>query len=147
VGRLSRDYEEDSRRAIVTKTVADASIVALATANALEIDIQNEFEETFGISDIDNIDGWLEIVDTTEEDMNVAEVREWLFPRLAMKTGELANGLESLDHLESVNLRELFEENVVAILSFLMVASAELDEDWSNLIEKRWDEIEQNSIL
>lgn len=145
VGRLAQEYDEERQRDVLTKTIADASIVSLAAANTLDLELQTEFEETFGVSQ-DSVQEWVELVDTTESNLDVSETREWLFKRLAIPTGNMADGLESLDHLESLNLSEILDENIVEVLSFLMVASHQIDEDFVELIEQRWEVIEDEAI-
>lgn len=145
VGRLSRDQPEEEREGQVEKTIADGLIVAFATANTLELDLYTELEETFGES-FEEVTEWADFLDNTEEDMDVPEVREWLFNRLAMPTGEIANAVESLDHVESMNLREILDEELIQIISFLLVASNQLGLDPVELIEDRWETIEEESI-
>lgn len=145
VGRLAQEHDEDRQEEVLKKTIADAAIVSLATANTMEIDFQGELEETFGVSQ-ETVTDWTDLVDNTGKSMDVSEVREWLFTRLAIPTGKLADGLESLDHMESINLSEIFDENLVEILSFLMVASNQLEEGLPSLIEDRWETLEEEAI-
>jgi len=145
VGRLAHDHDEDRQREILTKTIADASIVTLAAANTLDLDLQTELEETFGVSP-DTIEGWTDIVDNTDSEFDIVETRKWLFSRLAIPTGNMADGLESLDHLESVTVSELFDESLIEVLSFLLVASNHIDRDIVALIEDRWETIEEQAI-
>lgn len=145
LGRLAHEHDEERQREDLTKTIADASIVTLAAANTLDLDLHTELEETFGVSH-ETIEGWTDIVDNTESDMDISETREWLFTRLAIPTGNMADALESLDHLESVNISEIFDEALIEALSFLMVASHQIDEDIEGLIGDRWREIEEQAI-
>lgn len=145
VGRLAHEHDEERQRAVLTKTIADASIVTLAAANALDLDLQTELEETFGVSH-DTIEEWTDVVDNVDSDLDVDDTREWLFSRLAIPTGNMADGLESLDHLEPVTISEIFDEALIEVLSFLMVVSHQIDEDIIDLIEQRWETIEEQAI-
>lgn len=145
VGRLAHEYDGERQREVLTKTIADASIVTLAAANTLDLDLQTDLEETFGDS-YETIEEWTEVVDNTDSDLDVADTREWLLSRLAIPTGNMADGLESLDHLESVTISEIFDEALVEVLSFLMVASHQINENINALIEERWDTIEEQVI-
>jgi len=145
VGRLSHDHPEEELEDQLDKTIADALIVTFAAANTLEIDLQTELEETFGES-FDEVNEWAQFLDNTGEEMEPPAVRDWLFNRLAMPTGEIANAIESLDHVEPMNLREILDEELIQILSFLMVASNQLSFEPVQVIENRWETIEKESI-
>lgn len=145
VGRLAHEHDEERQRELLKKTIADASIVTLAAANTLDLDLQTELEETFGASP-ETIEEWTEVVDNTDSELDVADTSEWLFSRLAIPTGNMADGLESLDHLEAVTISEIFDEGLIDVFSFLMVASHQIGENIVYLIEERWGTIEEQAI-
>lgn len=147
VGRLSQDYPDDDMRGQqLEKTIADCFIVALATANTLNLNLQNELEEMFGLEE-DNIDDWADMLNTSDEMMKLEELQDWLFKQLATPAGNMANAMESLDHMESVDARQIWEEETIDIVANLMIASESLNPDLEKLLEERWTEIEEQSIL
>lgn len=147
VGRLSRDYADEERREEqLEKTLADSFIVALAAANTLNLDLQAELEEIFGL-EADGVAEWAEELDPADDPMDSEEVQEWLFQRMATPTGRMSNAMESLDHMEPMNVRELLEEETVEIVSNLLITAENLRTDLEELLDDRWTEIEEESIL
>jgi hypothetical protein len=73
--------------------------------------------------------------------------QDWLFQRMASPAGSMSNAMESLDHMEPMNTRELLEEETVEVVSDLLIASENLDFDLVALLDDRWTEIEEESIL
>lgn len=145
VGRLSREYPGDLKEEQLKKTLADSFIVCLATANTLEVDLQEELNETTGGEDAQTLAEWgalLDPHDTLDED-----IQGWLLRELADPTGRMANALESLDHMEPVPYRETIEESLVEIVVQLLLAGTQVDPDLGRLVEDRWQEIEDNAIL
>lgn len=147
VGRLSRDYaEEEQLDQQLEKTLADSFIVALAAANTLNLDLQDELEEMFGFEET-ALDGWAGQLNASDQAMNLEELQDWWFERMATPTGRMANALESLDHMEPINVREILEEDTVEIISNLLIVSDILSSDLDEVLDARWVEIEEHSIL
>ena len=147
VGRLSRDpADEEMRKEQLEKTLADSFIVALAAANTLNLDLQDELEEMFGL-EADGVAEWADELDLADDSMDLEGVRDWLFQRMATPTGRMANAMESLDHMEPMNVRELLEEETVEIVSNLLIAAENLGTDLEELLDDRWTKIEEESIL
>lgn len=147
VGRLSRDYaEEEQLEAQLKKTLADSFIVALAAANTLNLNLQNELEEMFGLEETE-LNGWAAQLNSSDETMGLEELQDWWFERMATPTGRMANALESLDHMEPVNVREILEEDTVEVISNLLIVSDNLLSDLDETLNGRWTEIEEHSIL
>ncbi|SEA31710.1 hypothetical protein SAMN04488065_2628 [Haloplanus vescus] len=147
VGRLSRDYaDEETRMEQLEKTLADSFIVALAAANTLNLDLQAQLEEMFGI-EAEGVAEWAEQLDPADDPMDSEEVQDWLFQRMAAPAGSMSNAMESLDHMEPMNTRELLEEETVEIVSDLLIAAENLDVDLEALLDDRWTKIEEESIL
>lgn len=148
VGRLSKDYPTDNQlEQQVHKTAADTFIVTLAAANTLNLDLQANLEEMFGEGIASNFDEWQDAIDDTDGEMDLEEVKEWLMVELAEPTGEMANALESIDHMEGMNAREILTEGTLEIFIALVTASNHLNEDMIGLVEDRWETIESESIL
>lgn len=147
VGRLSHDYaNEDVREEQVEKTIADSFIVGLAAANTLNLDMQNELEAKFGPK-ADVVSEWVVELNPTDEIKDSEELQDWLFTHMATPTGRMSNAMESLDHMEPVNVREILEEDTVEIISHLLIAAGNLTTDLEILLDERWTEIEEESIL
>lgn len=147
VGRLSREYaDQDTRMEQLEKTLADSFIVALAAANTLNLDLEVQLEEMFGTG-AESLAEWAESLDPAKDPMDSGEVQDWLFQRMASPTGSMSNAMESLDHMEPINTRELLEEETVEIVSDLLIASENLGIDLEALLDDRWTEIEEESIL
>lgn len=147
VGRLAQDYtDDDMQREQIQKTLADSFIVALASANTLNLDLQNQLEQMFGL-EADTVSEWSEQLDPAESSMNLDEVQDWLFNRMAIPAGRMANAMESLDHMESMPFRDLLEEETVEIVSDILIAAENIEVDLPELLDERWNKIEEESIL
>lgn len=147
VGRLSRDYaDEDMRIEHIEMTLADGFIVGLAAANTLNLDLQSELEEMFGL-EADGVEEWGEALNPTEDIMDSEELQDWLFERVASPAGRMANAMESLDHMEPMNTRKVLEEETVEIISNLLIAAENLGTNLEQILDDRWTEIEEESIL
>ena len=147
VGRLSQDYaEEEQLAAQLEKTLADSFIVAIAGANTLNIDLQNQLEEMFGL-DANSVEEWADLLNQSEEDMDPDELKRWWLKRMAGPTGRMANALESLDHMEPINGRQILEDDIIEIIADLLIVASCLELDLIEVLEARWSEIEENSIL
>lgn len=143
VGRLSQDHLEEEQ---IEKTLADSFIVAIAAANTLNIDLQAQLETMFGM-EADGVEEWTDLLNQSEDDMDLDELKNWWFKQMAGPTGQMANALESLDHMESVDGRQILEENTVEIVANLLIVADSIDSDIVEVLNARWTEIEKNSIL
>lgn len=146
-GRLSNQYStEADLTKHLEKTLADSFIVALAAANTLNIDIHNQLHQR------QEING--KTPETVAEELNqvdgissLEEIREWFFNGIAVPAGEMANAMESLDHMEAMSVRPVLEEEIMNIIEYLLIASDLMRVDLVSLLEERWNEIEEESIL
>lgn len=145
-GRLSREgLGRKETRDTLRKTIADSVIVALASANTLNMDIGKRLRKDYNINS--------EELSVVAEELNEAnlsdehEISDWLFSRLATPAGNMANAMESLDHMESVNTRQVLEDETVEIMRVLLIAAYNLDVDLAKILDDRWNEIEEESIL
>lgn len=150
VGRISDEYEDfDNLSDHLEKTLADGFIVALAAANTMNIDIYQEIHQTHDIVSKDPGTVAKELNDAHETDniRNIQQIREWLFEELAVPAGKMANAMESLDHMEPMAVRETLEEETFNICKTILIASDLMDISIESIVEKRWNEIEKESIL
>lgn len=147
VGRLSKEYSDEKRRTEqLEKTLADSIIVALAAANTLNLDLRKELQDNFEI-DSEEAAAIAEDLNQTNEIEDSEEVQYWLFNQMAAPAGRMANAMESLDHMEPMNVRQILEEETVQILSDLLIATDKIGTDLETLLDERWTEIEEESIL
>lgn len=147
VGRLSRDYpDEETRTKQLEKTVADSFIVGLAAANTLNLDLQEVLSREFGLNGDDVATMAMEL-DKEEGKMDFEELQHWLFKEVSTPTGRMADAMESLDHMEPMDTREILEDGTIELVSTLLVASEHLGADIEKLVTDRWSEIEEKSIL
>lgn len=147
VGRLSKHSSNgEDLTEHLEKTLADSFIVALAAANTLNLDIYQQIQQRHGING--------KTPETVAEELNqldgidrTGEIQEWLFKELAMPTGEMANAMESLDHMEPMAVRQTLEEGTMDVIEDLLIASDLMNISLGSLLEDRWNEIEEESIL
>lgn len=147
VGRLSREYSNELELSEhLEKTLADSFIVALAAANTLNLDIHQQVQQRHGINETapESIG---EEINELNRDKNPEEVQEWLFKELAVPAGEMANAMESLDHMESMAVRQVLEEETIRVAEDLLIAANMMDTNLGLLLEDRWTQIEEDSIL
>lgn len=147
VGRLSHEYtDEEQLESQLEKTLADSFIVSIAAANTLSLDIEENLSDMFGLEAVD-IEDWCNQLNQSGETMSSKEIQEWWFEHMAAPAGHMANALESLDHMESVNVRDILEENTVEIISILLIVADMSQMDLMEVAEDRWKVIEENSVL
>lgn len=147
VGRLSKQYsDEKRRREKLEKTLADSIIVVLAAANTLNLDLRKELQDNCGIES-EGATAISEELNQIDDIENPEEVQNWLFNQMAEPAGRMANAMESLDHMEPMNVRQILEEETIQILSDLLIATDELSTDLETMLDERWIEIEEESIL
>lgn len=147
VGRLSNmNPDANGFEDNLQKTLADSLIVALAAANTLNLDLDDQLQDMFMI-EAEGVQSWAEQLNATEDEMSLEETRQWLFKRMAMPTGRMSNALESLDHMESVDTRRMLEENTLEVISNLLIAFENIGEPIGEVLDARWSEIERESIL
>jgi hypothetical protein len=147
VGRLSKTHSDEKKlEKKLEKTLADSIIVTLAAANTLNLDLNDEMRERFEV-DSNGVNNIAEKLNQSSEVSEMDEVREWLFNRMATPAGQLSDAMESLDHMESMDTRQILENGTVEILADLLIASDKLDANINELLDDRWTEIEEESIL
>ncbi|WP_254280766.1 hypothetical protein [Haloarcula marina] len=147
VGRLSEQNSNDQEvTKHLEKTLADSFIVALAAANTLNLDIHQQIQARHGI-DGKTTKLLAEELNHLDKMDSTKEVRGWLFTNLAVPAGEMANAMESLDHMEPMAVRQVLEEETMNIVEDLLIASDLISVDLGSLLEERWNEIEEESIL
>lgn len=146
VGRMARSYpDEVTRQETVEQTIADCFIVGLAASNVLNMSLDEELENMFGL-DCEGLSEWVGALNDDEQ-MTVEDIQIFLFENLAPPTGEIANALESLDHMEAMETRDIIEAETLEIIANLLIVAGSLDADLEEIVEHRWSEIEEQSIM
>jgi hypothetical protein len=147
VGRLSEESNSEGEiYEILEKTIADSFIVALAAANTLNLELQEELTN-YSDEKVRGVAAWADKMGSTQELDDPIETKNWLFQEMAKPAGEMSNAMESLDHMESIDVRTILEEGTVEIVAHILTAAGCTDIDLEELTNDRWEEIEQNSIL
>lgn len=147
VGRLSRKYpNSDQRKTQIKKTIADCFIVALAAANTLDIDLSERLSNKTSVYHADGA-GSSAYKPSTAEPVIDEEIQDRLFADLADPAGRISNVMESLDHMEGMDTRGILETEIVNIVTILKDSAEYSGVDLDNLLDERWQEIEDESIL
>jgi len=147
VGRLSENNPDEQKPTeYLEKTISDCFIVALASANTLNLDIHQQIQQRHGI-DGDTPEVIARELNQVDEIDRIDDIRTWLFNELAKPAGEMSNAMESLDHMEAMAVRETLEEQTMNIVEDLLIASNMMETHVGRLLNERWVEIEEESIL
>lgn len=121
LARAHRHGDRDLKRRVVT----DSLVIALAMANAMDVDLQGCLE-----SDLSS---------TTDESSSF----EHILLRYAEVVGEMSKACEALDHLEDYPFRAVLERDV-SLLVPLIIQLAALDEfDLGSAVRERWSTLER----
>jgi hypothetical protein len=134
-GALSQQPSDEKFQQVLT----DALIIALASANSLNIDLAKRITELAGASSL------RELARTVR--MSPDNAKEIAFLGLAAATGSIAKACESLDHLEKYDFRGTLEREVTQIALLVLAATATLQIDVGPLVRARWDAVERKSIF
>lgn len=147
VGRLAEIKKGDSKaKERLTQTLADTFIVALSASDVLNIDFDDKMTELFGKPESHDIAGWAEMIDNGAK-LTQETLPEWWMDRMAVPTGKMAKALESLDHMEPVNVRVLLTDGLLEILVALIIAAKYLKVDLKTATLERWAEIAKRREL
>lgn len=123
VGRLAASPHD---LLLFQSTVIDTFIIALATANALNVDLGTKCP----IPQEDN------------ERREIPGTRDRFFLSLAAATGQMAKACEALDHIERFNSRQELETGVITICNSCLQAAAEARIPLGEGVPMRWKEVE-----
>jgi hypothetical protein len=134
-GALSQPLHDEKFQAILVDTL----IIALATANALNVHLAKRIREETGASSFSELEHIMHI--------DRHHVRETVFLKLAFATGTMAKACESLDHLEAYDFRITLERQVIEVAFLVLAAATALRMNFGSMVRARWDAVERRSIF
>jgi hypothetical protein len=137
------DAVDEEDQAKLTKTLTDAFVIVLASANTLNQDIGSDlgagaeaaesfqslgasFAESIGRDDADDY---------------------WLVRNFARHTGRLAKVCESWDHLESILFRDEMKRCNLELLKVILAEASDRQLDLAESYKSRMRQVEERSIF
>lgn len=132
------DTGEEAR---LTKTLVDAFIIALASANALNQDLGKELDDAATAS---LAQAGASLALSLPRD---AEDPLWLMRQFARHNGQLAKICESLDHLEPVPFREGMKACNLALIKVVLAEAGARGLDLEDAYKSRIRAVEKRSIF
>jgi hypothetical protein len=142
VGQLATalPYED---RLTIRRTVIDSFVIALSSANTLNLKLDDAIPETKMAPSLAELGELLIRKDATHTD----RYSNWLLVAFAKEAGEIARACEKLDHLEAFPFRETIASSVIGICRTSLVAATLYGFDIVKSIRERFDEIEPKYLF
>lgn len=128
---------EDHDEVLHRKTLTDAFIISVATANALTYDLRKSIP--IEMSNLDNLDAVGSAIEKAQGS------NQTFHRRYAVQVGQMAKACESLDHLESYPFREKLTEANNTIFKLLLSDAANKKIDVVSEYRARLSQVEANS--
>jgi len=128
---------EDGDNVLHQKTLTDAFIISVATANALTYDLRKSVPD-----EMSNLD---DLVSLGRELAKEQGSNKSFHRRYATKVGQMAKSCESLDHLESYPFREKLTEANNDIFKLILSDAANKEVDIEKKYRARLSQVEANS--
>lgn len=135
VGALSQQPNDHAFQ----RVLVDALIIALASANSLNVNLSARIQETAKVRSYDELANLLS--------MTSINAKEKTFVGLAAATGVMAKACETLDHMESYDFRGTLEQRIIEITCLVLAALYALKQDFVSQIRARWEAVEKKSIF
>ena len=129
---------------LLTRTLIDTWIIALASANMLNLKLGKQLgADPADLPSLSSLGQTLLAsrfpLDENPFDLAISE--------LSKATGHMAKACESYDHMEGFDSRGCLEKGVVQIAVLSLATSSLLKLDLVPLVYKRWGEVERKSIF
>ena len=125
------------------RTLTDAFVIAVATANALNQDLGHDLEPEIG-----NANSLTELgaslADRLPRDQGDPL---WLVRTFAKHNGRLAKACESLDHIEALPFRETMKNANLELFKTVLAETSARGLDVAQLYQSRMREVESRSIF
>lgn len=147
VGRLATKGDPKKAEEGLRTTLSDTMIVVLSFSEILKLDLHEKLAELFGRGGGTHLAEWGRRIDPGGEYLGKEHLQQWWLYCLAPPTGKMAKALESLDHIEPVDVRKLLTEGLVDVLASCVVVAHQLDVDLAQLVRDRWKIIEDKRIF
>ena len=129
--------------ALVLRTLTDAFVISLASANTLNQDIGRELgdiaAENISLMEL----GGRLVLDQPRDHTD----QLWIVRTFAHHTGRLAKACESLDHLESIPFRDVMKGANLALFKAILAEASVLKIDLMHSYTARIREVEARSIF
>ena len=136
-GRLYSLKSDDFAR--ISATVVDTFIICLATANTLNIDLQQRLSNRSKVLPFDQ-----GMSNQKEDDRSAFDV---LVGSLIVEAGKMAKACESLDHLEKYDYRAVLEEGTIGLTKAVLEFAQDQGIDLRQAVATRWRQVEEKSIF
>jgi hypothetical protein len=133
---------DDGDDARFARTLVDAFIIALASANTLNQDLGRDLSEAASASSLQELGGRL-IASLPRDPADPL----WLVRQFARHTGQLAKICESWDHLEPVPFRDGMKSCNLALLTAVLAEAGARGVDLGKAYEARIRVVEARSIF
>lgn len=147
-GRLAnRDLKEPDLLKMLKVTSTDTFIIVLSATDVLNLDLDKTMEEHFGKPKAPGVAGWVETVAPSGPKLELKALQEWWLHAMAAPTGRIAKAVESMDHIESLNARQVLVDALLTILESDLVASKHLGIDLASETVSRWAEVAEKRVL
>ncbi len=126
------------------RTITDTFIIGLSSANSLNMRIADQIKECKKASVCDLVE--LGAVLAKREDVeNFDPV--WFLKAMAISSGRMAKGCESIDHLEAYPFNERIRENVVEICKTALIAASLQNLDLACMVHTRLAGVKERLIF
>src|SRR6266481_907756 len=135
VGALFQNIDDQRFQQVLI----DALIIALASANCLNVHLSERIKEMKGVRSFDEL--------TRAISIDHHNVRDALLRQLAIATGSMAKACEALDHQERGDWRARLEQEVTQIACIVFCAAHVLKLNFTDQIRTRWRVVERRSIF
>jgi hypothetical protein len=139
VGRIAESLAQGESGA-VNPTIIDTFIIALASANSLNIRLW-ERAPKFD-SRLADFKTYIANLPETGEAFTNA-----LLVRFAQVSGRLAKACESMDHIERFEFRDAFEDGVLEIVCIAACVASKASIDLPSAVNARWARIEDKALF
>lgn len=133
VGRLAMPSSNQDSAVSLRKTIVDTFLMALSASEVLNLDLDRSARPR--------------LAEECGVPQSADSIAQWWLLRLAASTGKMAKAMESLDHMEPVNSRQMLSESTIEILESVLAISDRLALNPGAEAERRWEEIRRLKIL
>jgi hypothetical protein len=137
-GQLASLRDDQKEAEHHKQTITDTFIIAMCSANSLNIALADQLEasglESFG--DLYQYALYLE-----RRTVNQAFDSDWALRTLAIESGHIARACEKLDHLEDFPFRKVIADAVLALCRAAIIQAKNCDLDLQSAVTRRWAEI------
>jgi hypothetical protein len=137
------DAIDDVDQAKLTKTLTDAFVIVLATANTLNQDIGSDLG-----ADADASQSFQSLGASLAESIGRNDADDyWLVRNFARHTGRLAKVCESWDHLENILFRDEMKRCNLELLKVILAEASDRQLDLAESYKSRMRQVEGRSIF